>query len=179
MLEGSTEVTEVTFADYFRRELPPLAADPDLADWPADVVPAVRAVSQVFNLRPPTKKTAGFKLWIKAGRELSDACQPHAPAEVLIELQRDLSEKLHRGRGYDVCGPQSLVNEARRMAGQMSSRVAFVVALEEDPIEEFQGYECSRCHQIVMNKAILDDDCRHHFQRREDYFAWTERAGGE
>jgi len=155
-------VTETSFADYFRRESPPLAEAPDLADWPADVVPAIRAVSQVFNLRPPTKKTGGFKLWIKAGRELSDACQPHAPAEVLIELQRELSERLHRGRGYDVCGPGSLVNEARRMAGQMSARRLFVKVLEEDPITvEDRMVECSRCGKAVWPERVAED-CRGH-----------------
>ena len=127
------------FASYFRNESPPMAESPDLTEWPVDVVPVVKAVAQVFNLRPPAKKTSGFKLWIKAGRELLDACLPHAPAEVLVEIQREYTINLHLGRRvYDVCGPQSLVNEARRVAGQMSARSVFVSRLDEDPIAELE-----------------------------------------
>jgi len=127
------------------------------------LAPVVKAVAQVFNLRPPAKKTSGFKLWIKAGRELLDACLPHTPAEVLVEIQREYTINLHLGRRvYDVCGPQSLVNEARRVAGQMSARSVFVDRLDEDPVTEVDEFvACPRCNKLVYPERV-EDNCRGH-----------------
>jgi len=152
-------------ADYFRREQPPLAAEPDLAEWPEDVRETVGAVCRVFNLRPPmrTKRKAGeFALWIQDSRELTDACRPFPVLEVLEEVQRDLTLELHQGRGWMVAGPGSLRKAARAKAAQMTARQLFVDNLGNDPIlEDDPLVPCPRCGKRVWEER-LTDDCRAH-----------------
>lgn len=156
---GNAHSETPDMADYFRREAPPNAEAPDLSDWPEDVRETVEAVCRVFNLRPPSKsrrKAGSFAFWITTARELTDACRPHRPREVLEGVQRDLTLALHRGHGITIAGPQSLVNLARAKAGQMSVPSAFVPRGEEALDDGF--LECPRCHRMV-NPLTLDDAC--------------------
>jgi|SRR3990172_8811054 len=155
------------FADYFRHEAPPKAEAPDLGDWPEDVRETVEAVSRVFNLRPPSRsrrKGGSFAFWITTARELTDACRPHRPREVLEEVQRDLTMALHQGRGITIAGPQSLVNLARAKAGQLSKRELFTEQTGGDAVDD-GAVECPRCHEWV-NPLTLGDACvGSHFSR--------------
>ena len=151
------------FHDYFRREVPPMAQSPDVAEWPEDVQATVRAVCEVFNLRPPSRgrrKAGPYSFWIITARELEDACLPHPVKDVLVEVQRDLSEAMHQGKGITVVGPGSLTNLARAKAGQIQSRQVFISRLDDDPISEEDGFvECPRCHEMV-NPDSLNMRCR-------------------
>ena len=108
--------------DYFQNENPPLAPARDLAGWPEEVRGTVDAVCQVFNLTPPTrlrKRGDSFAFWVQSARELADACRPFRVMEVLIDVQRDVTVAMHRGRDLTISGPHSLVNLARAKAERM------------------------------------------------------------
>lgn len=142
-----------------------MALAPDVAEWPEDVQATVRAVCEVFNLRPPSRgrrKAGPYSFWITTARELEDACLPHSVKDVLVEVQRDLSEAMHQGKGITVVGPGSLTNLARAKAGQIQSRQVFVSRLDDDPVEaEDPMVECPRCGKRCYPERV-NDDCRGH-----------------
>jgi len=121
--------------EYFQRGDMPMVDSPDLSEYPEEARGVLDAVCRVFNLTPPKKnrrKGSSFSLWIQSARELADACRPLEAVDVLKEVRRDLTLALHKGNGYTVAGPQSLVNVARAKVGQ---RMPVHKKSEDEPLE--------------------------------------------
>src|SRR3990167_2056019 len=89
---------------------------PELEGYPEDAKDVLVILCNLWKMTPPLGH--GKKLWIQSARLLKEACGEFTVVEVLAEEFTAWNNALHRGRGYSVVGPTSLINMAR-------ARVAF------------------------------------------------------
>ncbi len=130
----------------------------DLSGWPADVVDTVTAVCELWYLRPPETKSAKA-YWIKAARELIDACGEFG-IRAIEEYRKDFEREMRRNKektGYGVAphtveGPGSLVKMVRAKTGELRQH--------EEAYQQIEPDERDEDEELLENLCIFMGDVR-------------------
>lgn len=82
----------------------------DCGHFPEHIRPYLETFARAYNWRVPGPKARDYKLWVKIGEELRQACGEHGPVLIVEEFE-DWNDKLRnpKEKAYDVGGPQSIV----------------------------------------------------------------------
>ena len=167
--QTNSDNVEVPLSDQDGAWLKMAVSDP--AAWRKKNNPYTNRIAQMIadDSMLPRDGQVGKHIWGVAVSVMNELQSPEIAEEAIQECRRTKEN----WRELSIWIMRSEIQFAGR---RLKARQHFVGHLGDDPIEaEDPGYECPRCHQVVLNEAILTDDCRHHFGRREDYFAWQTR----
>jgi len=104
----------------YRLEVELVKPVPELEGYPEDAKDVLVILCNLWKMTPPME--IGKKLWIQSARLLREACGEFTVVEVLTEEFVAWNNALHRGRGYTVAGPTSLINTARARAALFRQR---------------------------------------------------------